>query len=70
MSKELRKLIADPCFIMSISLSTTTALPPNQDNLIIGSSPNHLLLLEVSPDFIHISLKGNFLYVTPSVQRC
>jgi len=76
LSKELRKLIADPVFVRSIPLSTSTTIPPasspNQDDHVI-SGPNHLLhllLLEASPDFIHVvSLKGNFLYVAPSVRR-
>jgi len=76
LSKELRKLIADPGFVRSIPLSTLTTIPPasspNQDDHLI-SGPNHLLhllLLEAAPDFIHVvSLKGSFLYVAPSVRR-
>jgi PAS domain S-box-containing protein len=79
MSKELRNLITDACFIRSIPLSTSTTIPPslsasspNQDDPVASGANHllHLLLLEAAPDFIHVlSLKGSFLYVAPSVRR-
>lgn len=48
--------------------------PPGQVNTLIdpydGNKPLHMVLLEASPDFIHVlSLKGAFLYVAPAVRH-
>ena len=77
MSEDLVQLIRDPRFTKSIPLSTSTVIPPssttaNQDDPrnCGANNPLHLLLLEATPDFIHVvSLKGSFLYVAPSVRR-
>jgi PAS domain-containing protein len=83
-SRDLKKLLADPSFVKSIPITTSTTIPPSQPTSsaalraetdvpasITGSNQLlHLILLEASPDFIHVvSLKGNFLYVAPSVRR-
>jgi len=53
--------------------SSSTSSPSSSDLTNIGPMTNHplsLILLEYSPDFIHVvSLKGSFLYVAPSVKR-
>ncbi len=77
MSKELKRLIADPGFVKSIPLSMSTVTPfasssPSSHDGPSGNANHilHLLLLEAAPDFIHVvSLKGDFLYVAPSVRR-
>ena len=74
MSEDLVQLIRDPRFIKSIPLSTSTVISPSPTTVNQGdfgaNNPLHLLLLEATPDFIHVvSLKGNFLYVAPSVRR-
>ncbi|KAF8992735.1 PAS domain-containing protein, partial [Cyathus striatus] len=81
MAKELKRLLSSSGFVKSIPISTSTTNPmplssaasPESNELPIGGGPNqtlHLLLLEACPDFIHVvSLKGNFLYVAPSVRR-
>ena len=74
MSRDLRNLIADPAFIKSIPLSTSTTIYSSSSHdepfSAAMNHPLHMLLLEASPDFIHVvSLKGNFLYVAPSVRR-
>lgn len=74
MSKELKRLIADPGFVKSIplSMSTVTSSSPSSHDGPSGNANHilHLLLLEAAPDFIHVvSLKGDFLYVAPSVRR-
>jgi len=75
-SKELKRLMADPVFLRSIPLSTSTTVPPptpsatTQEDALGANHLLHLLLLEAAPDFIHVvSLKGSFLYVAPSVRR-
>ncbi|KAF5345962.1 hypothetical protein D9756_010926 [Leucocoprinus leucothites] len=81
-SRELKKLLADPAFIKSIPITTSTTAPPSQPSSSVRADTDapssvtgsnqllHLLLLEASPDFIHVvSLKGSFLYVAPSVRR-
>ncbi|KIM91749.1 hypothetical protein PILCRDRAFT_57985 [Piloderma croceum F 1598] len=72
-SKDLRALLAEPSFLKSIPLSKSTIASSTADK---GDSPPegnkmlNLLLLESTPDFIHVlSLKGSFLYVAPSVRR-
>ena len=73
-SKELKRLLADPAFLRSLPLTTSTTL---QSSASVSSIEDpsitqllYLLLLEASPDFIHVvSLKGSFLYVAPSVRR-
>ncbi|KAJ3564533.1 hypothetical protein NP233_g8233 [Leucocoprinus birnbaumii] len=82
MSRELKKLLADPAFISSIPITTLTTIPPSQPSSSVRAETDlpssvtsnnqllHLLLLETLPDFIHVvSLKGSFLYVAPSVRR-
>lgn len=81
-SRDLKKLLSDPAFVKSIPISSSTTISPPQPSSsvrsevdppipVTGSNQHlHLLLLEASPDFIHVvSLKGNFLYVAPSVRR-
>ncbi|KAI0087456.1 hypothetical protein BDY19DRAFT_907612 [Irpex rosettiformis] len=76
-SKSLRALLNSPDFLKSIpfSLSTTTLSitpqePRNRNDEYDGNKPLSLLLLESSPDFVlALSLKGAFLYVSPSVRR-
>jgi PAS domain-containing protein len=73
-SKELKRLLADPALLRSLPLTTSTTL---QSSASVSSLEDpsitqflYLLLLEASPDFIHVvSLKGSFLYVAPSVRR-
>ena len=74
-SKELKRLLADPAFLRSLPVTSSTTL---QSSASVSSSIEdssitqllYLLLLEASPDFIHVvSLKGSFLYVAPSVRR-
>ena len=73
-SKALKRLLVDPAFLRSLPITTSTTLQSSASVSII-EDPNitqllHLLLLEASPDFIHVvSLKGSFLYVAPSVRR-
>lgn len=72
MSEDLRHLLADPAFIRSVPLTTSSnALASNEraeaydDHQLL-----HMLLLEGLPDFVHVlSLKGVFLYAAPSVRR-
>jgi len=72
-SKDLRSLLAEPSFIESIPLSKSTTASSSidkADSLPEGNHLLNLLLLESTPDFIHVlSLKGSFLYVAPSVRR-
>lgn len=76
-SKELKKLLADADFVQSIAISSSTTVPPlaassadKADNSTDCSHWLSLMLLESCPDFLHVvSLKGNFLYVAPSVRR-
>ena len=73
-SKELKRLLADPTFLRSLPVTSSTTL---QSSASVSSIEDpsitqllYLLLLEASPDFIHVvSLKGSFLYVAPSVRR-
>lgn len=77
MSKELKRLIADPGFVKSIPLSMSTVMPLSSSTSSSHDGLNgnfnhilHLFLLEAAPDFIHVvSLQGDFLYVAPSVRR-
>jgi PAS domain S-box-containing protein len=72
MSQELRAALADTTFLHSIPISgaTTVIPPPGDKDGSDGNHPLNLILLEASPDFIHVlSLKGNFLYVAPSIRR-
>lgn len=70
-SKDLRSLLADSFFLQSIPISTnTTTCSDKADSSQEIDQILSLLLLESSPDFIHVlSLKGSFLYVAPSVRR-
>jgi PAS domain-containing protein len=73
MSRTLKKLLNDPKFIASFPISTSTTVPtplPTSTSPAYENNPLSLILLEYSPDFIHVvSLKGAFLYVAPSVRR-
>jgi len=85
LSKELKRLLADPAFLRSFPIPTGLpgASSAAADESTTGSSGSHstnpsnnsnhilhLFLLEAAPDFIHVvSLKGSFLYVAPSVRR-
>ena len=82
MSRDLKKLLADPAFVKSIPVTSSTTVPSSHTSSSVRpetdahSSFNghsqllHLMLLEALPDFIHVvSLKGSFLYVAPSVRR-
>lgn len=73
-SKQFRTLLSRPDFVQSIPLSTeTTTLslaPEERNDPYDGNRLLSLLLLETSPDMILVlSLKGTFLYVSPSVRR-
>ena len=71
LSNQLKRLLLDPALLRSlpITTSTTVQLPSSIEDPTI-THRLHLLLLEASPDFIHVvSLKGSFLYVAPSVRR-
>ena len=73
-SKELRRLLLDPDFLRSMPITTSTNLQSSTSVSTIEDTSItqllNLLLLEASPDFIHVvSLKGSFLYVAPSVRR-
>ena len=73
MSKALKNLLKNPAFIASLPISTSTTItPPLPASATAAheSSRLSLILLEHSPDFVHVvSLKGAFLYVAPSVRR-
>ncbi|TFK37934.1 PAS domain-containing protein, partial [Crucibulum laeve] len=61
-----------PTPLSSASTSTTASGASAEEGPSAngGNQPLHLLLLEASPDFVHVvSLKGSFLYVAPSVRR-
>ncbi|THU92952.1 hypothetical protein K435DRAFT_780004 [Dendrothele bispora CBS 962.96] len=64
--------VSNPLDVMSPTLSSS-GTGSSSELMNVGPMANHplsLLLLEYSPDFIHVvSLKGSFLYVAPSVQR-
>ena len=70
LSNVLRTIFRDLFFIQSIPSSI---LAPSAANEKIEDEAQHvlnMLLLERSPDFIHVvSLKGSFLYVAPSVRN-
>ena len=72
-SKDLRSLLADPSFLKSIPMNKpkmASSSAQKADSSLEGSKLLNLLLLESTPDFIHVlSLKGSFLYVAPSVRR-
>ncbi|KAI0816047.1 hypothetical protein BC628DRAFT_1405938 [Trametes gibbosa] len=80
MSKDLRALLADPAFVGSFQLSTSThastalALSASPAEPIAldpydGNKPIHMFLLDRAPDFLHVvSLKGAFLYAAPAVR--
>ncbi|KAJ3481997.1 hypothetical protein NLI96_g7279 [Meripilus lineatus] len=75
-SKEMKKLLSDPSFMNSLPISTiSTTLPSSspsneRNDMYDGNKLLNLLLLEAAPDFVHVvSLKGDFLYVAPSVRR-
>ncbi|EIW55403.1 uncharacterized protein TRAVEDRAFT_66578 [Trametes versicolor FP-101664 SS1] len=79
-SKDLRALLANHAFLNSFQLSTSThastavALTTNPAEPIAldpydGNKPVHMILLDRSPDFLHVvSLKGAFLYAAPAVR--
>ncbi|OBZ65109.1 White collar 1 protein [Grifola frondosa] len=82
-SKDLRALLDDSSFINSIPIHASTTAssaqaaantnpgePGTMSDPYDGNKPLHMLLLESTPDFIHVvSLKGAFLYVAPAVRR-
>jgi PAS domain S-box-containing protein len=70
-SKHLRILLAEPSFLESIlSKSISASSTEKADSSPEGNNMLSLLLLESTPDFIHVlSLKGAFLYVAPSVRH-
>ncbi|KAH8073796.1 PAS domain-containing protein, partial [Cristinia sonorae] len=70
-SKELKALLTDTTFVNSLPLQTQgTPLSTTDSDPFDGNKLLHLLLLQSSPDFVHVvSLKGAFLYVAPSVKR-
>ncbi|KAF5323281.1 hypothetical protein D9619_013494 [Psilocybe cf. subviscida] len=70
--------ISYPALSAPSTISSTTTLNVLLDDGSNASTmhsqnanhPLHLMLLEAAPDFIHVvSLKGDFLYVAPSVRR-
>ncbi|TFY73478.1 hypothetical protein EWM64_g10534, partial [Hericium alpestre] len=68
-SKDLRYLLEDQDFVSSLSPS---AAAPTDDaaDWNEGNQPLSLLLLDAAPDFLLVlSLKGSFLYVSPSLRR-
>ena len=68
-SKDLQALLSDPAFVNSLSISTST-IAPTFENTHDKSQLLNLILLEYSPDFIHVlSLKGFFLFVAPSIRN-
>lgn len=75
-SRDLKNLLADAAFVKSIPVTSSTTVTssssvrPETDAVTGPNQLLHLMLLEALPDFIHVvSLKGNFLYVAPSVRR-
>nr|BAO20282.1 white collar protein 1 [Grifola frondosa] len=82
-SKDLRALLDDSAFVNSIPIHASTTAssaqaaantnpgePGTMSDPYDGNKPLHMLLLESTPDFIHVvSLKGAFLYVAPAVRR-
>lgn len=74
MSHTLQNLLADPRFVASLPIATTTNVPPPAaEDPTANQNQNHplsLVLLNHASDFIHVvSLKGTFLYVAPAVTR-
>ena len=72
-SQDLCALLSDATFLNSLPISTSTtarSTADKVDNTYERSQILNLLLLESSPDFIHVlSLKGFFLYVAPSIRN-
>ncbi|KAI0792590.1 hypothetical protein C8Q75DRAFT_804955 [Abortiporus biennis] len=72
-SKEIRYLLTSTPFLQSLRPTTiTTTLPSSNEkgDQYDGNKLLNLILLEASPDFVHVvSLKGAFLYVAPTVRR-
>ncbi|KIP06325.1 hypothetical protein PHLGIDRAFT_72862, partial [Phlebiopsis gigantea 11061_1 CR5-6] len=73
-SKHFRTVLGNPDFVASVPISaSTTTLSLVQDEKADPYDGNRylsLMLLEKSPDFmIVLSLKGAFLYASPSVNR-
>ena len=68
-SKDPQAFPSDPAFINLLPVSTSTTVPTSENTHELSHLLN-LILLEYSLNFIHIlSLKGFFLYVTPSIQN-
>ena len=68
-SKNLQALLSDPVFINLLPISMST-IAPTFENTHDKSQLLNLILLEYSPDFIHVlSLKGFFLYIAPSIRN-
>ncbi|KZT18791.1 hypothetical protein NEOLEDRAFT_1142888 [Neolentinus lepideus HHB14362 ss-1] len=76
-SKDLKTLLASEVFVNSLPLTSSTNAPlpasgPMDSGRQEGDTvhPLNLVLLESTPDFIHVlSLKGSFLYVAPAVRK-
>ena len=74
LSKQFRAMLNNPEFVQSIPLSTeTTTLslaPEERSDPYDGNRFSSLMLLETAADMILVmSLKGAFLFVSPSVRR-
>ena len=68
-SKNLQALLSDPAFVDSLPISTST-IAPTSENTHEKSQLLNLILLEYSPDFIHVLyLKGFFIYIAPSIRN-
>ena len=66
-SEELHRLLSDPSFVSSISPPASSAEDVGSQE---GNHPLSLLLLNAMPDFLLVlSLKGQFLYIAPSITR-
>ena len=69
-SKDLQALLLYPAFVNSLPISTS-AIAPTFENTLDKSQLLNLILLEYSPDFLHVlSLKGFFLYPRPIHPEC
>ncbi|EPQ51996.1 hypothetical protein GLOTRDRAFT_47843, partial [Gloeophyllum trabeum ATCC 11539] len=75
-SKEFRSLLSSQAFVNSLPLTldsnalASTGGPGDGKSEVDGAHPLNLVLLEGTPDFIHVlSLKGSFLYVAPAVRK-
>ncbi|KAG5640644.1 hypothetical protein DXG03_007693 [Asterophora parasitica] len=70
MSPILAARLQSKSFLRAFPISSSTTVPQPHSTPQPTNSPLSLLLLEYSPDFIHVvTLKGAFLYVAPAVTR-